>query len=155
MNYTMSVLEFMKKHKQYAARYPSMPPQDVIDLRLRLIDEEVQELKDAIVAGDLYLIADALADIKYVVFGAEITFGIVVNDSIFEIVHHSNMSKDILAHQIGKAEKVEKGSSFKSPNKAIVAMIDAAIKMGKPNVEVEAKVPAGGINVPEVKDTND
>lgn len=129
----MSVLEFMKKHKQHMERYPHMPPQDVIDLRLRLIDEEVQELKDAIATNNLYLIADALADIKYVIFGAEITFGIVVNDSIFEIVHHSNMSKDVLAHQVGKAEKVEKGSSFKSPNKSIVAMIDAAIKMGKPS----------------------
>jgi len=84
------------------------------DLRLRLIDEEVDELKDAIKNSDTVEIADALADILYVVYGAAGAFGIDI-DEIFDMVHTSNMSKLCVTEQIAQdtvkwyKEHVEKG----------------------------------------------
>lgn len=63
--------------------------------RLRLISEESGELVKAM---DTYSelgvapVADALADLLYVVFGTAITFGIPM-DRVFREVHESNMTK--------------------------------------------------------------
>lgn len=77
---------------------PKRPPADLFDrvslikLKLSLIEEEVNELEDAIKNKDLVEVADALADILYVVYGAGIAFGIDL-DEAFRLVHESNMSK--------------------------------------------------------------
>lgn len=93
-NYLGLVFSFMVKHKQPIARYPAIPESAVCDLALRLIQEEVRELEIAIEKEDIYLIADALADLKYVTFWADLAFGIPA-DSIFEAVQVSNMSKSV------------------------------------------------------------
>ena len=62
------------------------------ELRLELIDEEVEELRVAVANRDMVEIADALTDILYVVYGAGHTFGIDLDDC-FDEVHASNMSK--------------------------------------------------------------
>ena len=64
----------------------------LVNLRLSLIKEEVQELEDAIKNHDMPEVIDALADILYVVYGAGVSFGINL-DKAFDIVHRSNMSK--------------------------------------------------------------
>ena len=51
-------------------------PDWVRDLRLRLLDEEVAELREAMQAGDLVKIADGLADIVYVTVGTAVPYGI-------------------------------------------------------------------------------
>ncbi|MFE7408699.1 MazG nucleotide pyrophosphohydrolase domain-containing protein [Isoptericola sp. NPDC057559] len=61
-------------------------------LRLRLLAEEVGELREAVNAADLIAIADALADITYVVFGTAVTYGIDL-EAVVREVHRSNMSK--------------------------------------------------------------
>ena len=61
-------------------------------LRLDLINEEVNELNDAIKNNDFVETIDALADILYVVYGAGASFGIDL-DKAFDVVHKSNMSK--------------------------------------------------------------
>jgi predicted HAD superfamily Cof-like phosphohydrolase len=61
-------------------------------LRLDLILEEVNELKEAMENHDMVETIDALADILYVVYGAGASFGIDL-DKAFDIVHMSNMSK--------------------------------------------------------------
>jgi predicted HAD superfamily Cof-like phosphohydrolase len=63
-----------------------------VALRLALIDEELTELRAAIGIGDVVAVADALADLLYVTYGAAITFGIDVRP-IFEEVHRANMAK--------------------------------------------------------------
>lgn len=63
-----------------------------VKLKLDLILEEVEELKDALLKQDLIETVDALADILYVVYGAGISFGVDM-DEAFSIVHLSNMSK--------------------------------------------------------------
>ena len=64
----------------------------LVQLRLDLITEEVQELKDAIKQKDMKETIDALSDILYVVYGAGSSFGINL-DVAFDMVHESNMSK--------------------------------------------------------------
>jgi predicted HAD superfamily Cof-like phosphohydrolase len=68
-----------------------VPPQ-LRELRLRLIEEEAQELADAFLALNLVTIADALGDLVYVTFGAALTFGIDL-DAVLAEIHRSNMTK--------------------------------------------------------------
>ena len=63
-----------------------------VKYRLSLIEEEVQELRDAIQEKNFTEVIDALSDILYVVYGAGSSFGIDLNKT-FDIVHKSNMSK--------------------------------------------------------------
>jgi NTP pyrophosphatase (non-canonical NTP hydrolase) len=65
---------------------------DLIDLRLRLIDEEARELAEALSARDLLGVADALGDLVYVTFGAALAFGIDL-DAVVTEIHRSNMTK--------------------------------------------------------------
>ncbi len=66
--------------------------QKLVDLRIKLIEEEVNELKEAIEKKDFEEVADALSDILYVVYGAGHAFGINL-DKTFDEVHDSNMTK--------------------------------------------------------------
>jgi len=59
---------------------------------LKLIDEEVGELKFALYDPSIRDVADALTDILYVVYGMGARFGINM-DRAFELVHENNMSK--------------------------------------------------------------
>lgn len=62
------------------------------DFRISLIDEEVQELKDAIANKDKQEVADALADILFVTLGMADALMIDIVD-VFNAVCESNMSK--------------------------------------------------------------
>ena len=62
------------------------------DLRVRLIQEEFDELKEALAADDLSSIAKEIADLLYVVYGTAVSYGIDM-DQVFREVHRSNMSK--------------------------------------------------------------
>jgi predicted HAD superfamily Cof-like phosphohydrolase len=64
----------------------------LVDLRLKLIAEEFDELKEAIRDKNIVEVADALSDILYVVYGAGHAFGIDL-DRCFRDVHESNMTK--------------------------------------------------------------
>ena len=61
-------------------------------LRVALLEEEVGEFVAASEKGDLVGIADALADIVYVIYGTALTYGINL-DTVLREVHRSNMSK--------------------------------------------------------------
>src|SRR6266568_803166 len=65
---------------------------DLAKLRVALLQEEVSEFVTASENGDLVGIADALADIVYVVYGTALTYGIDL-DAVLREVHRSNMSK--------------------------------------------------------------
>ena len=62
------------------------------ELRISLIEEELDELKKAINDNDIKEVADALTDILYVTYGAGHAFGIDL-DKCFSEVQNSNMSK--------------------------------------------------------------
>jgi predicted HAD superfamily Cof-like phosphohydrolase len=61
-------------------------------LRERLIQEEFEELKEAMGKHDLAAIAKELADLLYVVYGTAVSYGIDMGP-VFREVHRSNMSK--------------------------------------------------------------
>ena len=73
---------------------PQIPSEDRSKLRISLITEELEELKEAIKNKDLVEIADALCDIQYVLSGAILEFGLGEKfKALFEEVQRSNMSK--------------------------------------------------------------
>src|SRR5574343_315707 len=61
-------------------------------LRTSLIQEELDELSDAFVEGSITKVADAIADLLYVVYGTAVQCGIDI-EPIFKEVHRSNMTK--------------------------------------------------------------
>lgn len=73
---------------------PTVPDRSTLYLRANLIEEESREFLSAInrPVPDLIEIADALADILYVVLGSAVSLGLDMSD-IFNEVHRSNMSK--------------------------------------------------------------
>jgi len=81
-------------------------------LRIDLIKEELEELKEAMKNNDLLEVADALTDILYVTYGAGHAFGIDL-DKCFEEVQNSNMSK---LDENGKPIYNESGKVMKGPN---------------------------------------
>jgi predicted HAD superfamily Cof-like phosphohydrolase len=62
------------------------------ELRVKLIQEEFDELKEALAAEDLSSIAKEMADLLYVVYGTAVSYGIEMGP-VFREVHRSNMSK--------------------------------------------------------------
>ena len=77
-----------------------------------MINEELEELKDAISKKDIKEVADALTDILYVTYGAGHAFGINL-DKCFVEVQSSNMSK---LGEDGKPIYNDKGKVMKGPN---------------------------------------
>ncbi len=84
-------------------------------LRINLLAEEVEELKEALDAGDLVEVLDALTDIQYVLDGAYLSFGLHdVKMAAFEEVQRSNMSK--LGADGKPIVREEDGKILKGPN---------------------------------------
>jgi len=111
------VKKFMKSFGQEVKDKPEFPNEAVQQLRIELIEEELLELKQAILDGDIVEVADALTDILYVTYGAGHAFGINL-DECFREVHFSNMSKlDNDGNPIYREDgKVIKGPNYYEPN---------------------------------------
>ena len=103
---------FMKTFGQEVKSEPSLSTEKINKLRIDLINEELQELTEAMNNKDLLEVADALTDILYVTYGAGHAFGIDL-DKCFEEVQNSNMSK---LGKDGKPIYNEKGKVMKGPN---------------------------------------
>ena len=86
------VLEFHKQFDILVSSSPTVPDVRTKALRVRLIQEEFDELKEALDIKDLPQIAKELADLLYVVYGTAVSYGIDM-ESVFQEVHRSNMSK--------------------------------------------------------------
>jgi len=86
------VKTFMETFGQEVKTKPSFSTDKINGLRYDLIKEELDELKEAMEKKDLLEVADALADILYVTYGAGHAFGIDL-DKCFKEVQNSNMSK--------------------------------------------------------------
>ena len=104
--------EYMKTFGQEVKSKSSLSSDKINILRINLIEEELEELKQAINQKNLLEVADALTDILYVTYGAGHAFGINL-DKCFEEVQNSNMSK---LGDDGKPIYSEKGKVLKGPN---------------------------------------
>ena len=103
---------FMKTFGQEVKNKPGLSSNKINELRISLINEELEEFREAIKNNDLKEVADALTDILYVTYGAGHAFGINL-DKCFDEVQKSNMSK------LGKDKKPiynNEGKVMKGPN---------------------------------------
>ena len=103
---------FMKTFNQDVKVSSSLSTDKINDLRISLINEELEELKQAISEKNLTEVADALTDILYVTYGAGHAFGIDL-DKCFDEVQNSNMSK---LDPKGKPIYNDQGKVMKGPN---------------------------------------
>jgi hypothetical protein len=74
------VLDFHHTFGATIRRYPSVPSPEDAMLRIRLLNEELGELEQAISAADIVKIADALIDLDYVCFGSAVTCGVILRE---------------------------------------------------------------------------
>ena len=103
---------FMKTFGQEVKNKPSLSSDKINKLRIDLIKEELDELKEAMENKDLLEVADALTDILYVTYGTGHAFGIDL-DKCFDEVQNSNMSK---LDENGNAIYNDSGKVMKGPN---------------------------------------
>ena len=103
---------YMKTFGQEVKTKSELADNKIKELRVSLIEEELEELKEAIRNNDIKEVADALTDILYVTYGAGHAFGINL-DKCFEEVQNSNMSKLGLD---GRPIYNESGKVMKGPN---------------------------------------
>lgn len=101
-NYLEQVKEFHKLFKHPVLKQPTIIDQERGAMRIRLLQEELKELIEGFHNKDIVEVADALADLQYVLSGAVLEFGLNdLFDSLFNEVHRSNMSK--VAHSEDEA----------------------------------------------------
>lgn len=106
------VKQFMEAFGQEVPARATFPDEETMQLRLKLIAEEVAEFAESVQEQDIVNASKELADILYVVYGAGLAMGINL-DQVFHDVHNSNMSK---LGADGKPVYREDGKVIKGPN---------------------------------------
>jgi predicted HAD superfamily Cof-like phosphohydrolase len=106
------VHEFHRVYDCNISSRPQLPGRDERALRIKLLQEEYQEYIQAEKNNDIVEIADALADMLYIINGTCVSYGIPI-DKIFQEVHSSNMSK---LDSNGQVLRREDGKVLKGPN---------------------------------------
>lgn len=94
INSLNQVSEFHKTFNAPVLESPQIPSEQRCELRVNLLQEELNELSQAIKDNNIIEIADALCDLQYVLSGAVLEFGL--GDKFVELfneVQRSNMSK--------------------------------------------------------------
>jgi len=102
----------MNTYGQEVKERATFPENKIVQLRIDLIEEELNELKEAVKNNDIVEVADALTDILYVTYGAGHSFGVDL-DKCFDEVQRSNMSK---LGVDGKPIYNESGKVMKGPD---------------------------------------
>ncbi|MCB9991400.1 MAG: nucleoside triphosphate pyrophosphohydrolase family protein [Rhodospirillales bacterium] len=89
-----AVQEFHESFDLPVLDAPDISDEKTNRLRINLIAEELDELKEALADGDIVEVLDALTDLQYVLDGAYLSFGLQhLKHTAFDEVHRSNMSK--------------------------------------------------------------
>ncbi len=115
---TTTLEQVQEFHKTYGL--PVEPELNISDektkkLRINLLQEELDELKEALADNDPVETLDALIDLQYVLDGAFLSFGLQdVKMTAFNEVHRSNMSK--LGEDGKPIRREEDGKVMKGPN---------------------------------------
>lgn len=140
--------EFHAAKAVHGGLMPDQPTADipgwVRSLRMVLLDEEVEELRDAVRAGDIVKIADALADIEFVTRGTAVAYGIP-SDAVFAEVFRSNMTKDNTPAEA----KLVKGPRYEPPRIAELLAVHAATQASrKPGNSANPTPDCGGPRKP-------
>ena len=88
----MDVYSFMAGCQQHIGKHGQEMPQDVRDLRCRLIKEEHDELIEALGNGDDVGTVDGVIDLIYVALGTLVSMGIP-DLVLWREIHDNNMRK--------------------------------------------------------------
>lgn len=115
---------------------PSVTNSEINALRVRLIQEELDELREALSVGDAVSALDALTDLQYVLDGSFLSLGLHKwkNAALAE-VHRSNMSKlDANGKPIMRADgKILKSENYTRPDlESVMAQADADFGVSGP-----------------------
>lgn len=86
------VQDFHRKFEILIQTSPTNLTDEIRQLRVRLIQEEFDELKESMATGNLVSVAKEMADLLYVVYGTAVSYGIDMKP-VFQEVHRSNLSK--------------------------------------------------------------
>lgn len=130
------VKEFHAATGCYIGDKPHIPPAiPVRRLRHNLINEELYELLQAEAANDIVGVADALADLLYVVIGTCVAYGIDIAP-VFEEVHRSNMTKTIDG-SFRVDGKYLKGPNYEPANIAPIVFDQIASEENQPQLKFE------------------
>lgn len=114
MNAQQQVTAF---HRTFGVAIAQAPTPELRALRAALVTEESHETVTALIGGNLAEIAQELADLVYVTYGAAISLGINLDAAVTE-VHRANMSKlgpDGLP-LLRNDGKILKGPNYRPPN---------------------------------------
>ena len=117
MSFFKDVRDFHQAFGQRIGDTPTLP-EDYTEreLRMSLLEEEVNEYFDAEEKADLVEIADALADIIYIACGTAVSYGIPLDD-VFAEVHRSNMAKLVDGKVIRREDgKIQKPADWTPPD---------------------------------------
>lgn len=123
----MSLIEKINKvkefHETFSLEFHNEPTavvdERIVALRHRLMAEENDEYLEACQQENLELIADALGDKMYILFGTIIAHGLQHKiEAVFDEIHRSNMSKlDENGKPIYRADgKIMKSSKYFLPD---------------------------------------
>ena len=115
-----SLLEFNEAFEIPKLDSPGLGTDEMIELRIKLLREEVEEYAEAARAGDMVEVLDALADIGYILGGTIINHGMQkIYDDAFNEVHRSNMAKLVDGKVIRRGDgKVLKPKGWQPPQLA-------------------------------------
>ncbi len=109
------VREFHEAYGLPVLARPGIADPQTIKLRINLLQEELDELREALEQGDIVETLDALTDLQYVLDGAYLSFGLhPIKQHAFDEVHRSNMSK--LGADGKPIRRPEDGKVMKGPN---------------------------------------
>jgi len=115
-----ALLEFNQAFEIPKLDNPGLGTNELIELRIKLLTEEVEEYAEAARNGDMVEILDALADIGYILAGTIINHGMQdIYDDAFNEVHRSNMAKLVGGKVIRREDgKVLKPKGWQPPQLA-------------------------------------
>jgi predicted HAD superfamily Cof-like phosphohydrolase len=107
-------------HKTFGAKIgtePSLMSFEEQNLRIALMEEELQEYVKALQDGDMVTAYDSLLDLLYVTVGSLISHGFPLQEG-FDEVHRANMTKRNIDGTVSYREdgKVIKPPTFTPPN---------------------------------------
>ena len=118
-----AINQLIEFHQSLGESHPQRPTSDIPNsiktIRKNLLQEELQELINAIDDEPIENIAKELADVLYVTLGTAVAFGLQSHlTQVFETVHQNNMSKITSPDKtvLSCTGKVLKPKHYQQPN---------------------------------------
>lgn len=129
INVEQDVTAFFDKFGVPRKNRPSWPDHAAVNFRMKHLEEEWCELKDAVEVRDMAGTADALIDIVYLAVGTCLTLGIPFS-AVWREVQEANMAK-VRAKADGSDSKRGSGYDVVKPKGWTPPNVEGVLKMAK------------------------